>query len=77
MESSVQGVDHVIWTGLNVEIGVEYRKILVVVFLNVYLFQLIKHSILRILNILFVYFLSIFSDKSFKLIPKYDQKMPI
>ena len=31
---------------LNVEIGVEYRKILVVVFLNVYLFQLIKHSIL-------------------------------
>jgi hypothetical protein len=31
MESSVQGVDHVIWTGLNVEIGVEYRKIFVVV----------------------------------------------
>ena len=26
MESSVQGVDHVIWTGLNVEIGVEYLK---------------------------------------------------
>ena len=26
------GVDHVIWTGLNVEIGVEYRKIFVVLF---------------------------------------------
>ena len=35
MESSVQGVDHVIWTGLNVEIGVEYQKIFVVVFFYV------------------------------------------
>ena len=26
------GVNHVIWTRLNVEIGVEYRKIFVVVF---------------------------------------------
>ena len=35
MESSVQGVDHVIWTGLNVvEIGVEYRKIFVAVFFD-------------------------------------------
>ena len=30
-----KGVDHVIWTGLNVEIGVEYRNIFVVVFFNV------------------------------------------
>ena len=29
------GVNHVIWTRLNVEIGVEYRKIFVVVFFNV------------------------------------------
>ena len=30
-----KGVDHVIWTGLNVEIGVEYQKIFVVVFFYV------------------------------------------
>ena len=37
-----------------------------------YLVQLIEHPILRIPNILFV-----FPDKSFKLISKYTQKMPI
>ena len=35
MESSVQGVDHVIWTRLNVEISVEYQKIFIVVSFNV------------------------------------------
>jgi hypothetical protein len=30
--SDVKGVDHAIWTRLNVEIGVEYRKIIVEVF---------------------------------------------
>ena len=39
-----------------------------------YLVQLIEHPILRIPNILSVFFLSIFSDRSFKLISKYTQK---
>ena len=39
-----------------------------------YLVQLIEHPILRIPNILFVYILSIFPDRSFKLISKYAQK---
>ena len=42
------------------------------ILLVVYLVQLIEHPILRIPNILFVYFLSIFPDKSFKL--RYTQK---
>ena len=29
--NELQGVDHVIWTGLNVEIGVKYQNIFVVV----------------------------------------------
>ena len=41
---------------------------------DLYLVQLIEHPILRIPNILFVYFLSIFPDKSFELISKYTQK---
>ena len=41
---------------------------------HVYLVQLIEHPILQIPNFLFVYFLSIFPDKSFKLISKYTQK---
>ena len=39
-----------------------------------YIVQLIEHPILRIPNTLVVYFLSIFPDKSFKLISKYAQK---
>ena len=41
---------------------------------NLYLVQLIEHPILWILNILFIYFLSIFRNKSFKLVSKYIQK---
>ena len=48
--------------------------LLTVGYLDIYLVQLIEHPILRIPNILFVYFLSIFPDKGFKLISKYTQK---
>ena len=43
-------------------------------FIHTYLVQLIDHPILWIPNVLFVYFLIIFSDKSFKLISNYTQK---
>ena len=41
---------------------------------DLYLVQLIEHPILRIPNILFVYFWVLFPDKSFKLLSKYTQK---
>ena len=53
-----------IWIG---DLTRKIKKIYLNFLWYIYLVQLIEHPILRILNILFVYVLSIFPDKSFRL----------